>query len=220
MYRLFKQKMRKKENVQGFVLPFTLLICAIMLLISVGISTVLMKQIYFSNLSRESQAAYYAADNALACAVSIEETYVYNTSGIFPYDPFFVTTSENILDMNAKIVAINAQRAAIDPPESALAPTLADVKCAQSEIFNTSTTISDFTVDSANFVRKIDGQPDELGKTSNFKMKMRIADGEYRCAKVTINKTATYKQIIARGYSRCDRPNGTIERAVVYTTVQ
>jgi hypothetical protein len=40
----------------------------------------------------------------------------------------------------------------------------------------------------------------------------------YRCAKVTVNKTPSFRQIISQGYAQCDNPNGTVERAVVNTT--
>lgn len=224
MKHIFQKIKISTQYHQGFVLPFTLLICAIMLLISVGISTILMKQIYFSNLGRESQIAYYAADNALACAVSMEETYESGSSGIFPSDPLILLTESNIAIMETKLDTINALRSAIEPPIIPLAANLNDIKCAQSAMFDTSVSVSDFTANTL-FQREIpahDSEPatTEEGVTSTFKMKMKIDDGEYRCAKVTVNKTETYKQIVAQGYSKCDNTRGAIERAVVYSTVQ
>lgn len=220
-----KQFLKKyKNNIvfgKGFVLPFTLLICAIMLLISVGISSVLIKQITFSNIQRDSQAAYYAADNALACAISVDETYTYNGKGLFPSDS---TSVDPTGDMTIQLLDIKNLRAAIEPPLMPLADKLIDIRCAQSAIFEVSSVTSDFTTGKP-FSRTYPdpmGGPDitELGVATTFKMKMKIDDGTYRCAKVTVNKTATYKQIIAQGYSQCDRPRGSIERAVVYSTVQ
>jgi hypothetical protein len=216
MKYLFKQNSIITQKLRGFVLPFTLLICGIMLLISVSISTILNKQIYFSNIARSSQAAYYAADNALACTLAIEEIYSDGATGFFPYDTSLNTTEEHrgsmqdkLYDLNSRILAAGGQP---------LASTINEIKCAQSLIFDTSPITSNFTVESENFVRKIEGEPDDEGKTSSFSMKMKIADNDYRCAKVTIHKTPTYKQVISQGYSRCDRPDGSIERAVVYTT--
>lgn len=216
----FKEALSLKYT-SGFVLPFTLLICAIMLLISVGIAAVLIKQIYFSNLGRESQIAYYAADNALACAVLMEETYAFGASGLFPSDPLVLVTGANVAAMEAKLDAINELRAAIEPPITPLASSLIDIKCAQSAMFDTNTSVSDFTANTL-FQREIPGPPVtiEEGITSTFNMKMKVDDGEYRCAKVTVNKTETYTQIVAQGYSRCDSTRNTIERAVVYSTVQ
>lgn len=217
MNTMIKKNNHQLKSVQGFVLPFTLLICGIMLLISVSISTILTKQIYFSNIARGSQIAYFAADNALACVLSIEETYSDGVGGFFPYDSSLLTTTENLIDMSNKLDNINLTRVAngFIP----LASTIDNIRCAQSEIFNTSALVSDFRADTT-FSRDIDGGGTEEGKTSNFLMKMKIADNDYRCARITLNKTASYKQIISQGYSRCDRPNGSIERAVVYITVQ
>lgn len=222
MNYFYRQQKISKQSKRGFVLPFTLLISAIMLLISVGIAAVLMKQIYFSNLGKQSQLAYYAADAALACAISIEDTYVDGVTGIFPDDVATSTTAENITAMDSKLQAINNLRALMDPPLSLLAPTLGDIKCAQSEIFNTASPY-DFEANTVfhRIVPAHEAIPatTEDGITSTFNMKMQIAGGEYRCARVTVNKTPTYKQIIAQGYSRCGSSVGTIERAVVYTTV-
>lgn len=217
MKNLLKQNLIIPQKLKGFVLPFTLLICGIMLLISVSISTILNKQIYFSNIARSSQVAYYAADNALACTLAIEEIYSDGTTGFFPYDTSLNTTEEHRGSMQDKLEAVNS-KILEEPGGKILASTINEIKCAQSLIFDTSPITSNFTVESENFVRKIEGEPDDEGKTSSFSMKMKIADNDYRCAKVTIHKTPTYKQVISQGYSRCDRPDGSIERAVVYTT--
>lgn len=198
--------------VDGFVLPFTLLIVAIMLLISVSISTVLVKQIYFSNISRESQAAYYAADNALACAVSIDETYQENGLGIFPYDSTIATTLANKTNMQTRLDALNTIRSLNIPVLAPLAVSLNTIMCAQSVIFDTGG-VSNFTA------KDVFTHGSETGITSIFTMKMDLGDGTFRCAKVTVNKTASYKQIIAQGYSQCNRTSGFVERAVVYSTV-
>ncbi len=117
----------------GFVLPFTLFISGIMLLISLGISTILQKQIFFSQVARDSQAAYYAADNAVACVISIEETYVNATgTGIFPYDSSSLTQLE---DMDNLLIYVNGNRTANG--YSPLAPNVSGIKCAQSNIFTT-----------------------------------------------------------------------------------
>lgn len=207
-------------KTKGFVLPFTLLICAIMLLISVSISTILTKQIYFSNLARDSQVAYYAADNAAACALAVDETYVDNNGiGIFPYDAT-LTTAQAKAYMSSVPIDINARRGSFTPPMSSLAATLEDIQCAQSYMFLD----SDFTISSVNFQRNVpahDAVPAsiEFGKSSSLVMKMDLGDGSFRCAKVTVNKTLSYRQIVAQGFSRCDRPDGSVERAVISTTL-
>ena len=68
----------------------------------------------------------------------------------------------------------------------------------------------------------------EYGQTSTYTMKMDLGldpadltntSRLYRCAKVTVNKTLSFRQIIAQGYSSCTVGAGTIERAVVNTTI-
>lgn len=218
----YYKKIKINSKVKGFVLPFTLFICAIMLLISVGISTVLIKQIYFSTLSRESQVAYYAADNAVLCTQIIDGTYTeVNGLGIFPYDDLSVNYGLPRIDIQATLDYTNTHRQALGYP--LLASSLGDmndgIKCAQSLIFSELSNLSDFAVSPVRFERiDANGDPD-YGRTSTFKMKMDLGDGAFRCAKVTVNKTSSYRQIIAQGYSRCDRPNGSIERAVVDTSI-
>ena len=219
MKHFFKKNLKWVWKQRGFVLPFTLLICAIMLLISIGISSVLVKQITFSGLSRDSQIAYFAADNALACALSVEETYSYNGAGLFLSDPSLV--NDWAADVDSKIDSIRLLRENNDPQLFPLAIKRADIQCGQSYIFDTTPSGSDFTVSNIPFARVVPDTGDtEYGVTTSFKMKMKIDDSTFRCAKVTVNKTATYKQIIAQGYSRCNQSSGTIERAVVYSTVQ
>ncbi len=213
MKQFFRKNKYKQNKVSGFVLPFTLFICGIMLLISLGISTVLEKQIFFSQVARDSQAAYYAADDAVACVISIDETYINATgTGIFPSDAYIDST----IDMESTLDYVNDHRVASG--YKALASTLNEIKCAQSVIFDTNAP-SYFEVSTTTFVRTTPSNDIEEGKTSTFKMKMNIGDGVYRCAKVTVNKTETYRQIIAQGYAACDRASGSIERAVVNTTL-
>jgi hypothetical protein len=207
---------RPAHKNAGFVLPYTLFICGIMLLISVSISTILTKQIYFSIIARESQLAYYAADNAIACAISIDQTYATSTEGFFPWDPSESNeTDDQITIMTQALNEVNANRAGGSLPPLADAPT--NIICAQSDIFSTDPLRSNFYVEPTNYIRQLSGGATEEGKTSSYSMRMDLGNNVYRCAKVTINKTPSFRQIIAQGYSRCDRPDGSIERAVINT---
>lgn len=192
-------------RTRGFVLPLTLIVCVIILTIATGISVILAKELYFSKLSRLSQVAYFAADNGLMCATMIDDKYVDpNTGlGIFQYNN--LVTSQMVLDKT------NATRQA-----NGLSPiTLNDIKCATSDIFNSTITgyaIAPFTrIDSA-------GNPDN-GETTTFNMKMDLGGGEYRCANILINKTTLYRQIISRGFASCTSVfQFPIERAIVSTS--
>ncbi len=203
----------KKKNPKGFVLIYTLFVSTIMLLITTSISVSLIKQIYFSRISRQSQVAYFAADSAVACTISVDDTYVdAGGLGIFPYDS---TSLDPLLDMQNVLDYVNSIRSFRGLE---LVPTLNSITCAQSSIFDDS--VNDFTVSTTTFSRPTDIAPFfEEGKTSTFTMRMDTGDGTYRCARVTVNKTPTYRQIIAQGYASCDSTGGTVERAIVNVTV-
>lgn len=191
------------KGTRGFVLPLTLIVCTIILAISSGISIILSRELYFSKLSRQSQLAYYAADNALMCTLMVDDHYVNPSTGIgiFEYD------SNNLVTAQTVLASINTDREA-----RGYAPiTLTDVECATSKVFDVAE--GGYTV--VPFVHT----NGELGKTTRFSMRMDLGDGGYRCAKVEINKTPSYRQIIARGFASC-ATNGTfpVERAVVNTS--
>jgi type II secretory pathway pseudopilin PulG len=219
----------QKQKVRGFVLPFTLFLVAIMITVTTNISSILTHQIYFSRVARQSQAAYYAADDALACAISLDDTYVNGatTQGVFPWDTHTSNVHSNSLD----IAAINQDmrdtladynityRAANSLPSLTFANGSAtDIRCAQNAVFAPSPAVTDFLISPQSATVTVSGSNEEA-VVSSFKMKMPINATDYRCAKVTVIKSATYRQIIAQGYALCDRPTGSVERAVVDTAV-
>ena len=113
------------------------------------------------------------------------------------------------------IAYVNAQRAAATPALSAVA--LTDIKCGQSAIFDVA--VSGYAVSPTNYTYNSPSNGPELGKTSTFNMRMPLGDGTFRCAKVTVNKTESFRQIIAQGYAQCSNTSSAVERAVVNTTV-
>ncbi|MCA9352049.1 hypothetical protein KC866_01535 [Patescibacteria group bacterium] len=58
-----------QKNNRGFAILFSVLISAIILLISSGIFNVVQKEVILSSYARESQRAFYAVDSALECAL-------------------------------------------------------------------------------------------------------------------------------------------------------
>lgn len=72
-----------QEN-QGFVILFAVLVSSIILLISVGMYSVVSKEVVLSSAARESQRAFYAADSALECALYAD----YKGIGSPPQTPF------------------------------------------------------------------------------------------------------------------------------------
>ncbi len=194
---------------RGFILPFTMLLVAIILLVVGTGSKILSKQLYFSKVYKQSQTAYYAADDAINCAIVVDDTFVgIDGYGIFPGG----TTDEPDDYIDSVITNINDQRLL----DGLATISRDDIKCAQVPIFDTSE--SDFAVSATNY--EYSGPSGlETGKTSVFDMTMPVGDGTFRCAKVTVNKTPSFRQIIAQGYALCNSAVGSVERAVVNTTI-
>lgn len=202
--QLHKNVMRK-----GFILPFTMLIVTLILLVVMTGSTTLTKQLFFSKMYRQSQTAYYIADDAVSCAVTIDDTYTNGDGyGIFPG----ATTDDPLAYIADVLNQVNVRRLT----DGLTTILLEEIKCAQVAIFDTAQT--DFEVSTTDY--EYDGPSGlEIGKTSTFDMKMPDGDGTFRCAKVTVNKTQTFRQVIGQGYSSCGGGLDNVERAVVNTTI-
>lgn len=205
-----KHYLHSLQGYQGFILPLTMLVCTIVLIIASGVTTILAKQIYFAQLERQSQAAYYAADNGAMCAVLIDDKYYDPTTGtgIFPYDPI----NPPFTYMDDVMQYVNDDRA----DRNLTSFELTDIRCATSYIFNQGGT-TNFAVAPFSRINSL-GAP-ESGRSSSFSMRMDLGDGTYRCADITVNKTLHYRQIISRGYATCnENASVRIERAVINTT--
>lgn len=203
------QDATSKVYKKGFVLPLALLVCTIILAISTGISTILTKELFFSKLSRDSQVAYYAADDGMMCATMIDDTYVDPITGIgiFPYDPLV----DGAVSIQNTLNQVNSQRAG----RGYSSVSLHSIRCATSAIFDPS--VTSFAVASYSHVNS--SGVTENGRTSVFSMRMDLGGGATRCARIIVNKTATYRQIISRGFSNCGVTGlQTVERAVISTT--
>jgi hypothetical protein len=213
-----------KGNKRGFVLPFTMLLTTLILFVLGSSMSLISKQVYFSKLYRESQSAYYAADDAMACTILIDDTYVGDDGlGIFPSS----TTTDPSTYIDSVISYVNTKRTDVDPSAPIITRTGVNaVKCAQSPIFDP--TISKFAISGTNYVYHSPSSGDEEGKTVSFRMYMDLGIDPYdplglrhiyRCAKITVNKTTSFRQIISQGYSNCDGSTSAVERAVVNTTI-
>lgn len=187
----------------------TLLVCSIILVVATSISTILAKQLYFSKVSRQSELAYYAADAALMCATAIDDQYVDDSGkGIFPYNSL---STSPLTDMQTVLNSSNVRRSYRNLPSLQLS----DIVCATAAIF---TDTSHFEVLPEPFVRTLSDGTTESGLSSSYDMYMDLNDGTYRCAHVIVNKTATYRQIIASGYAGCSGSAYSIERALISST--
>ena len=214
----------QRKGIKGFILPFTMLITVLVLLVTSTSMTLLSKQLYFSKLYRQSQAAYYAADDALACTLNVDDTYQGTDGlGIFPSS----TSTDAFTYMENVITYINEKRVDLGLTDIV---SLNTIKCGQAEIFKTgASSYSKFATSSSDYAYHYDdgGTPAvEYGISSMFTMRMDLGVDPasisgahlFRCAKVTVNKTPSFRQIIAQGYATCDNLNTSVERAVVNTT--
>jgi hypothetical protein len=208
------------DRRKGFILPFTMLITTLILFIVTGTMTLLSKQMYFSRLYKQSQVAYYSADDAISCALSIDDTYVGDDGlGIFPSSSVpDVSGSDSLTYMSDVLTQLKNK-----DPIFLLLTSLNDIKCAQATIFDPASP-SSFSVSPTNYqyhyFNATNSQPEiEEGKSVSYFMKMPLDTLNYRCAKVTINKTQSFRQIISQGYASCDITSGSVERAVVNETI-
>ena len=186
-------------------MPLTMVVVTITLAVATGISVILVKEMFFSKVTRESNIAYYAADSGLACAIYTDDAYIDQVSGIgiFQYN--------DLVTPDATLASFNSIRSSRGIPTIALT----NIKCATSAIFVPATTGYAVT----NYSRTKSDNSIESGKTTTFNLRMDLGDGTYRCARVVVNKTATFRQIISRGYNTCTTNSKVfIERAVINTT--
>ncbi len=212
---------------QGFVLPFTMLIAVLVLFVTTGALSLLSKQQYFSKMYKHNQVAYYAADDAISCAISIDDAYV-GTDGLGIFPSSSTTPTTPLLYIDNVLAYVNLTRT---PPV-----TKTNLRCGQSQIFAAGGDPSfnpNFIITNNNFIyyftNPVTSLPDtEYGVTSSYNMQMDLGldpsdvtgiQHLYRCAKVTINKTQSFRQVIAQGYSSCNGTGNTVERAVINTTV-
>ena len=194
--KIFKNK-KPITKIKGFIIPLTLLVSFIILTISTGITVILSKELYFSRLSRQSQIAYYAADDALSCTIDVDDKYIDPSTGLglFPYK-----------DSSGKTISPGDVLDKLTQAGDTV-PALNAIKCATSDIFP-NISYKDFIINGQN------------GVSSSFSMKMDLGDGTFRCADVVVNKTESYRQIIARGYTSCDKNSPSrMERAIIDTTL-
>lgn len=236
MKKILIKIFENKKRPQGFVLPFTMLISVLVLFVTTSSMTLLSKQLYFSKLYKQSQSAYYAADDAITCTASIDDTYVGDDGlGIFPSNPSFDSTA-SLVYINDVLQYINDKRRGVGEDGIPTNPSVPEItltgqsaiRCGKSLIFDQNPSESGFAISSTNYTNTSSSTNLEYGKTISFKMRMDLGLDPsditntkhlYRCAKVTVNKTQSFRQIISQGYSTCDNLNTAVERAVVNTTV-
>lgn len=81
--------MKDKKNTNeildkkpGYILAFTLIVVAVLLLMSLAVSRIIAKEMFFSRLVDNSRAAYFAADSGLECAQYLDSNIKDNITGV------------------------------------------------------------------------------------------------------------------------------------------
>jgi len=73
--------MKKYPQQKGFVILFTILISAIILMIGLGIFSIATRETVLSGTAREAQYAFYAADSGIECALYAQSVGVFAKAG-------------------------------------------------------------------------------------------------------------------------------------------
>jgi hypothetical protein len=76
-----KVRKLKKDFQAGYILAFSLIIVAITLGVTLSITRVISKELYFSRLIDYSKESYFAADAGLECAQYLDSTFRNSASG-------------------------------------------------------------------------------------------------------------------------------------------
>lgn len=64
-----KMKFKNKTKSTGFTLILSLIVVSAILTVGFGVSGIIIKQMIFSSIGRESDIAFYAADTGIECAL-------------------------------------------------------------------------------------------------------------------------------------------------------
>ncbi len=204
MKTIFKQF---RSDKKAFIMPLTLTLAALILTVAGGITMIIGKELFFSRLTRESATAYYTADTALECATVVDESYNgTDGNGLFQYDLLNEATST--------LNYVNTIRQA----QGIRTLLLTDILCASVPILDSDrSSFTTTTTDSTGSALQ-----DPYGNQtvmSSFTMMMDTGEGTVACAKVTVEKSLSWRQIIARGFNSCNfGTKNLLERAVISTS--
>ncbi len=83
----------RKEKTHGFTLFVALIVTSLLLAIGFSLSNIVLKQLIFSQSSRESQIAFYAADSGAECALFWDRKNQFGTTTVYGA---FATSTELI----------------------------------------------------------------------------------------------------------------------------
>ncbi len=69
------------KNEEGFIVAFTLIVVSVLLVVSLSVSRIIAKELFFSRLTDNNKASYFAADSGIECAEYIDNVLRDNNIG-------------------------------------------------------------------------------------------------------------------------------------------
>lgn len=129
--------MKKNNHHKGFVILFTILIAAIIMVIGLGIYSIASRETVLSGTAREAQYAFYAADAGVECALYAQNQ-DNTTANPRLYDPN-LSTGPNF-NCGAAPVAISGQGTLITPFTMNVIVDTTHKTCAKVSVFDAGST--------------------------------------------------------------------------------
>lgn len=79
--------MKTKKTKLGITLPLSVILISISLVIALGVAGIIIKEMIFSSIGRESNMAFYAADTGIECVLYWDKQRKFATSSSVTSDP-------------------------------------------------------------------------------------------------------------------------------------
>lgn len=215
-----------KKRDSGFILAFTLIIVSILLLVSLSVSRIIVKEMFFSKLVELSKTTYFTADSGIECARYLDSNFKDLTIGnslILNSSP----SSDGLSDFNTN-ASQNVFFASSTVVSSTGLSSPSQIYCnsddhTYNQIFGTYATTPQAVVTNLNNqISSFNVVGNANNATTTFGLILKDIDpntGEKntRCVLVIFAKeksnfatsTAASFAIISTGYSSCDASNRT-----------
>ncbi len=110
------KKMILNTQESGYILAFSLILIGVLLVVSLSISRIITKEIFFSQLIDNNRSAYFAADSGIECAYyldnvlrdnSVGESLILNSKKTFNInDDFVQNAANNVFFATSSVISI------------------------------------------------------------------------------------------------------------------
>ena len=121
-----KMKFKNKTKSAGFTLILSLIVVSAILTVGFGVSGIIIKQMIFSSIGRDSDVAFYAADTGIECALYWDKekafdstTYSIDCANITINGSMVASTTSFILNFsNSSCVSVLVDKSSIVSPKT------------------------------------------------------------------------------------------------------